>query len=173
MGSVDPARDFCTLIKQKTLPFGDGEFHSFLLYMYIVPLNFSLLLLHLSALVSILSNCVYLFFCLVVVTLMFFPVCQQLTHRIEQLLSNKNTHYYMKSITCIQAFREQSVKVNKHKFHRWAEWWALPLLYSLVWNNLKIFWLCYGDYESTYNESLLFLPTWTEASSRVRMCAWR
>lgn len=42
------------------------------------------------------------------------PVCQQLTHRIEQLLSNKNTQYYMKSITCIQAFREQSVKVNKH-----------------------------------------------------------
>uniref|UniRef100_A0A3P9BQH7 X-ray repair cross-complementing protein 5 n=1 Tax=Maylandia zebra TaxID=106582 RepID=A0A3P9BQH7_9CICH len=40
--------------------------------------------------------------------------CQQLTHRIEQLLSNKNTQYYMKSITCIQAFREQSVKVNKH-----------------------------------------------------------
>uniref|UniRef100_A0A8C6URW5 X-ray repair cross-complementing protein 5 n=1 Tax=Neogobius melanostomus TaxID=47308 RepID=A0A8C6URW5_9GOBI len=37
----------------------------------------------------------------------------QLTHRIEQLLSNKNTHYYMKSITCIQAFREQSVKVNR------------------------------------------------------------
>uniref|UniRef100_A0A3P9BQI9 X-ray repair cross-complementing protein 5 n=1 Tax=Maylandia zebra TaxID=106582 RepID=A0A3P9BQI9_9CICH len=41
-------------------------------------------------------------------------LCQQLTHRIEQLLSNKNTQYYMKSITCIQAFREQSVKVNKH-----------------------------------------------------------
>uniref|UniRef100_A0A3B4B6W2 X-ray repair cross-complementing protein 5 n=1 Tax=Periophthalmus magnuspinnatus TaxID=409849 RepID=A0A3B4B6W2_9GOBI len=62
VGSVDPARDFCTLIKQKTLPFGD--------------------------------------------------VCQQLTHRIEQLLSNKNAHYYMKSITCIQAFREQSVKLG-------------------------------------------------------------
>ncbi|KAJ0070287.1 hypothetical protein NL108_007624 [Boleophthalmus pectinirostris] len=62
VGSVDPARDFCTLIRQKTLPFGD--------------------------------------------------VCQQLTHRIEQLLSNKNAHYYMKSITCIQAFREQSVKLG-------------------------------------------------------------
>uniref|UniRef100_A0A665WWQ1 X-ray repair cross-complementing protein 5 n=1 Tax=Echeneis naucrates TaxID=173247 RepID=A0A665WWQ1_ECHNA len=37
----------------------------------------------------------------------------QLTHRIEQLLSNKNIQYFMKSITCIQAFREQSVKVNK------------------------------------------------------------
>uniref|UniRef100_A0A671Z2D9 X-ray repair cross-complementing protein 5 n=1 Tax=Sparus aurata TaxID=8175 RepID=A0A671Z2D9_SPAAU len=64
VGSVNPARDFRTLIKQKSLPFGD--------------------------------------------------VCQQLTHRIEQLLSNKDTHYYMKSITCIQAFREQSVKVSKH-----------------------------------------------------------
>uniref|UniRef100_A0AAX7TFA7 Ku domain-containing protein n=1 Tax=Astatotilapia calliptera TaxID=8154 RepID=A0AAX7TFA7_ASTCA len=64
VGSVDPARDFRALIKQKILPFGE--------------------------------------------------VCQQLTHRIEQLLSNKNTQYYMKSITCIQAFREQSVKVNKH-----------------------------------------------------------
>uniref|UniRef100_A0A7N6B1M5 X-ray repair cross-complementing protein 5 n=1 Tax=Anabas testudineus TaxID=64144 RepID=A0A7N6B1M5_ANATE len=41
-------------------------------------------------------------------------VTSQLTHRIEQLLGNKNTHYYMKSITCIQAFREQSIKVNKH-----------------------------------------------------------
>lgn len=62
VGSVDPARDFRTLIKKKSLPFGE--------------------------------------------------VCQQLTHRIEQLLSNKNTHYYMKSITCIQAFREQSVKLG-------------------------------------------------------------
>lgn len=53
------------------------------------------------------------FVCLVVVTLMSSQVCQQLTQRIEQLLSNKNIQYYMKSITCIQAFREQSVKVNK------------------------------------------------------------
>ncbi|KAM3861942.1 X-ray repair cross-complementing protein 5-like [Diretmus argenteus] len=62
VGSVDPARDFRCLIKQKSRPFGE--------------------------------------------------VCQQLTHRIEQLLGNKNTHYYMKCITCIQTFREQSVKVG-------------------------------------------------------------
>uniref|UniRef100_A0A4W6FKC1 X-ray repair cross-complementing protein 5 n=1 Tax=Lates calcarifer TaxID=8187 RepID=A0A4W6FKC1_LATCA len=42
-------------------------------------------------------------------------VTSQLTHRIEQLLSNKNTQYYMKSITCIQAFREQSIEVKKKK----------------------------------------------------------
>uniref|UniRef100_A0A4W6FL45 X-ray repair cross-complementing protein 5 n=1 Tax=Lates calcarifer TaxID=8187 RepID=A0A4W6FL45_LATCA len=65
VGSVDPARDFRILIKQKSRPFGE--------------------------------------------------VCQQLTHRIEQLLSNKNTQYYMKSITCIQAFREQSIEVKKKK----------------------------------------------------------
>uniref|UniRef100_A0A8C7YYU1 X-ray repair cross-complementing protein 5 n=1 Tax=Oryzias sinensis TaxID=183150 RepID=A0A8C7YYU1_9TELE len=64
VGSVDPARDFRTLLKQKSLPFGEA--------------------------------------------------CQQLTHRTEQLLSNKNTQYYMKSITCIQAFKEQSVKVDKY-----------------------------------------------------------
>uniref|UniRef100_A0A1A8J444 X-ray repair cross-complementing protein 5 n=2 Tax=Nothobranchius kuhntae TaxID=321403 RepID=A0A1A8J444_NOTKU len=49
-------------------------------------------------------------------TLPFGEVCQQLTHRIEQLLGNKNTHYYMKSITCIQAFREQSVKLGNADF---------------------------------------------------------
>uniref|UniRef100_A0AAQ5YBN0 X-ray repair cross-complementing protein 5 n=1 Tax=Amphiprion ocellaris TaxID=80972 RepID=A0AAQ5YBN0_AMPOC len=77
VGSVDPARDFRTLIKQKSLPFRE--------------------------------------------------VCQQLTHRIEQLLSNKDTLYYMKSITCIQAFREQSVKVNKHPpFGEYMMmWWFL------------------------------------------------
>uniref|UniRef100_A0A7N8WLL5 X-ray repair complementing defective repair in Chinese hamster cells 5 n=1 Tax=Mastacembelus armatus TaxID=205130 RepID=A0A7N8WLL5_9TELE len=63
VGSVDPDGDFCKLIKQKSLPFGE--------------------------------------------------VCQQLTHRIEQLLSNKNTNYYMKSLKCIKVFREQSIKVNK------------------------------------------------------------
>uniref|UniRef100_A0AAY5K4C0 X-ray repair cross-complementing protein 5 n=1 Tax=Esox lucius TaxID=8010 RepID=A0AAY5K4C0_ESOLU len=62
VGSVDPARDFCSLIRQKSLPFGE--------------------------------------------------VCQQLTGRIEQLLGNKNTHYYMKCISCIQSFREQSVKIG-------------------------------------------------------------
>lgn len=60
------------------------------------------------------SALVIVFISFVVVTPLSSPVCQQLTHRIEQLLGNKNTHYYMKSITCIQAFREQSVKVNKH-----------------------------------------------------------
>uniref|UniRef100_A0A3P8XZ54 X-ray repair cross-complementing protein 5 n=1 Tax=Esox lucius TaxID=8010 RepID=A0A3P8XZ54_ESOLU len=39
-------------------------------------------------------------------------MCQQLTGRIEQLLGNKNTHYYMKCISCIQSFREQSVKIG-------------------------------------------------------------
>ncbi|XP_077437100.1 X-ray repair cross-complementing protein 5-like [Vanacampus margaritifer] len=46
-------------------------------------------------------------------TLPFQAACEQLTHRIEQLLGNKNTQYYMKSITCIQAFREQSVKLGR------------------------------------------------------------
>uniref|UniRef100_A0A6Q2XL76 Ku domain-containing protein n=1 Tax=Esox lucius TaxID=8010 RepID=A0A6Q2XL76_ESOLU len=36
----------------------------------------------------------------------------RLTGRIEQLLGNKNTHYYMKCISCIQSFREQSVKIG-------------------------------------------------------------
>uniref|UniRef100_A0A8C4HLN6 X-ray repair cross-complementing protein 5 n=1 Tax=Dicentrarchus labrax TaxID=13489 RepID=A0A8C4HLN6_DICLA len=81
VGSVDPARDFRTLIKLKSLPFGE--------------------------------------------------VCQQLTHRIEQLLSNKNTHYYMKSITCIQAFREQSVKVNKHSL---SSFWEKLMM---TWEFLK------------------------------------
>ncbi|XP_028292034.1 X-ray repair cross-complementing protein 5 [Gouania willdenowi] len=62
VGSVDPARDFRTLIRQKTLTFEE--------------------------------------------------VCKQLTHRIEQLLGNKSTDYYMKSITCVEAFREQSVKLG-------------------------------------------------------------
>lgn len=108
MGSVDPAGDFRTLIKQKSLLFGEGEVQFF------------------CGVINILSGCIInhhdsrsalaivLILCLVAVTLVSFPVCQQLTQRIEQLLSNKNTQYYMKSITCIQAFREQSVKVNKH-----------------------------------------------------------
>ncbi|KAL6484445.1 hypothetical protein MHYP_G00064900 [Metynnis hypsauchen] len=62
VGSVNPAKDFCTLIKHKTIPFDQA--------------------------------------------------CEQLTHRMEQLLGNKSTDYYMKTITCIQAFREQSVKVS-------------------------------------------------------------
>ncbi|XP_037542319.1 X-ray repair cross-complementing protein 5 [Nematolebias whitei] len=87
VGSVDPARDFRTLIKQKSLPFGE--------------------------------------------------VCQQLTHRIEQLLSNKNTHYYMKSITCIQAFREQSVKQgNADLFNSYLQ----SLKRSIPSRGLEVFW---------------------------------
>uniref|UniRef100_UPI0037E95C64 X-ray repair cross-complementing protein 5 n=1 Tax=Semicossyphus pulcher TaxID=241346 RepID=UPI0037E95C64 len=87
VGSVDPARDFRTLIKQKTLPIGEA--------------------------------------------------CQQLTHRIEQLLSNKNTHYYMKSITCIQAFREQSVKLgNADLYNSYLQ----SLKRSIPNRGLEVFW---------------------------------
>ncbi|XP_026232159.1 X-ray repair cross-complementing protein 5 isoform X1 [Anabas testudineus] len=87
VGSVNPARDFHTLIKQKNLPFGD--------------------------------------------------VCQQLTHRIEQLLGNKNTHYYMKSITCIQAFREQSIKLgNADLYNSYLQ----SLKRSIPNRGLEVFW---------------------------------
>nr|XP_043875091.1 X-ray repair cross-complementing protein 5 isoform X1 [Solea senegalensis] len=87
VGSVDPPRDFCTLIKLKRLPFGE--------------------------------------------------VCQQLTHRIEQLLSNKNTQYYMKSITCIQAFREQSVKLgNADLYNSYLQ----SLKRSIPSRGLEVFW---------------------------------
>ncbi|KAK5607056.1 hypothetical protein CRENBAI_008849 [Crenichthys baileyi] len=87
VGSVNPARDFRALIKQKTLPFGE--------------------------------------------------VCQQLTHRIEQLLSNKNMQYYMKSITCIQAFREQSVKQgNADLFNSYLQ----SLKRSIPSRALEVFW---------------------------------
>ncbi|XP_047456822.1 X-ray repair cross-complementing protein 5 [Mugil cephalus] len=87
VGSVDPARDFRLLIKQKILPFGE--------------------------------------------------VCQQLTHRIEQLLGNKSTHYYMKSITCIQAFREQSVKLgNADLYNSYLQ----SLKGSIPNRGLEVFW---------------------------------
>ncbi|XP_038124088.1 X-ray repair cross-complementing protein 5 [Cyprinodon tularosa] len=87
VGSVDPARDFRALIKQKTIPFGE--------------------------------------------------VCQQLTHRIEQLLSNKTMQYYMKSITCIQAFREQSVKQgNADLFNSYLQ----SLKRSIPSRALEVFW---------------------------------
>lgn len=98
---MDPARDFRTLVKRKSLPFGEGKLQFFCVCV-INHHDFC------SSLEIVFS------FYLVVVTLVSFLVCQQLIQRIEQLLSNKNTQYYMKSITCIQAFREQSVKVNKH-----------------------------------------------------------
>uniref|UniRef100_A0A669EL81 X-ray repair cross-complementing protein 5 n=1 Tax=Oreochromis niloticus TaxID=8128 RepID=A0A669EL81_ORENI len=85
VGSVDPARDFRALIKQKILPFGE--------------------------------------------------VCQQLTHRIEQLLSNKNTQYYMKSITCIQAFREQSL-ANAEHYNSYLQ----SLKGSIPNRGLEVFW---------------------------------
>uniref|UniRef100_A0A8C1MB17 X-ray repair cross-complementing protein 5 n=1 Tax=Cyprinus carpio TaxID=7962 RepID=A0A8C1MB17_CYPCA len=62
VGSVNPVRDFCALVRQKTVSFDQA--------------------------------------------------CQQLTHRIEQLLGNRSPEYYMKSIACIQAFRDQSVSVS-------------------------------------------------------------
>ncbi|XP_070771281.1 X-ray repair cross-complementing protein 5 [Enoplosus armatus] len=87
VGSVNPDRDFRTLIKRKSLPFGE--------------------------------------------------VCQQLTHRIEQLLSNKNTHYYMKSITCIQAFREESVKQgNADLYNSYLQ----SLKRSIPNRGLEVFW---------------------------------
>uniref|UniRef100_A0A3Q0QXT3 X-ray repair cross-complementing protein 5 n=1 Tax=Amphilophus citrinellus TaxID=61819 RepID=A0A3Q0QXT3_AMPCI len=65
------------------------------------------------------------------------PVCQQLTHRIEQLLSNKNTQYYMKSITCIQAFREQSVKLgNADHYNSYLQ----SLKRSIPNRGLEVFW---------------------------------
>uniref|UniRef100_A0A8C2K046 X-ray repair cross-complementing protein 5 n=1 Tax=Cyprinus carpio TaxID=7962 RepID=A0A8C2K046_CYPCA len=45
-------------------------------------------------------------------TVSFDQACQQLTHRIEQLLGNRSPEYYMKSVACIQAFRDQSVSVS-------------------------------------------------------------
>lgn len=87
VGSVEPARDFCALIKQNSLPFGE--------------------------------------------------VCQQLTHRIEQLLGNKKTQYYMKSITCIQAFREQSVKLgNADLYNKYLQ----SLKSSVAYRGLETFW---------------------------------
>ncbi|KAK2839696.1 hypothetical protein Q5P01_013436 [Channa striata] len=87
VGSVNPDRDFRTIIKQKSLPFGE--------------------------------------------------VCQQLTNRIEQLLGHKNTHYYMKSITCIQAFREQSVKLgNADLYNSYLQ----SLKKSIPNRGLEVFW---------------------------------
>lgn len=67
VGSVEPARDFRNLIRQKSLPYGE--------------------------------------------------ICQQLIHRIEQLVAQRSTQYYMKSLSCIQAFREQSVKVRNAELY--------------------------------------------------------
>ncbi|KAK9537514.1 hypothetical protein VZT92_005123 [Zoarces viviparus] len=87
VGSVDPAKDFRTLIKKKSLLFGE--------------------------------------------------VCQQLTRRIEQLLGNKDTQYYMKSITCIQAFREQSVKLGDANLYNG---YLQSLKRSVPNRGLEVFW---------------------------------
>ncbi|KAM6985110.1 X-ray repair cross-complementing protein 5-like [Aplochiton taeniatus] len=87
VGSVDPARDFRSLIKRKTLPFGE--------------------------------------------------VCQQLTKRIEQLLTYKNTQYYMKSISCVEAFRELSVKLGNAELYNG---YMQSLKRSLPDRGLQDFW---------------------------------
>lgn len=40
------------------------------------------------------------------------PVTQQLRNHIQQFLGNGGVPYYMKSISCIKVFREESVKVT-------------------------------------------------------------
>ncbi|CAL8240942.1 unnamed protein product [Merluccius merluccius] len=89
VGSVDPARDYRCLIKQKSLPFEE--------------------------------------------------VCQQLTRRIEQLLliGNKNTHCYMKCITCVQAFREESVKLGNADLYNV---YIQTLKRSIPSRGLQVFW---------------------------------
>lgn len=107
---MDPTRDFCFLVKRKSLPFGEGE----VLLLLLVRICF----------VKFYSPARHLLFSIVlaVVTLLSSSVCQQLIQRIEQLLSNRNTEYYMKSITGIQAFREQSVKVSCSFMRPYGPW---------------------------------------------------
>uniref|UniRef100_A0A8C0Y5T2 X-ray repair cross-complementing protein 5 n=1 Tax=Cyprinus carpio carpio TaxID=630221 RepID=A0A8C0Y5T2_CYPCA len=63
--------------------------------------------------------------------------CQQLTHRIEQLLGNRSPEYYMKSIACIQAFRDQSVSSgNAELFNSYMQ----SLKRSVPDRNLQEFW---------------------------------
>ncbi|XP_048095902.1 X-ray repair cross-complementing protein 5 isoform X1 [Alosa alosa] len=70
-------------------------------------------------------------------TLSFGEVCQQLILRIEQLLGNKGTPYYMKAITCILAFREQSVKAaNAELFNSYMQ----SLKRSIPDRGLQEFW---------------------------------
>ncbi|XP_007230493.2 X-ray repair cross-complementing protein 5 [Astyanax mexicanus] len=70
-------------------------------------------------------------------TIPFGQACEQLTHRMEQLLGNRSTDYYMKTITCIQAFREQSVKVsNAELFNGYMQ----SLKRSIPDRNLQDFW---------------------------------
>ncbi|XP_072541137.1 X-ray repair cross-complementing protein 5 [Salminus brasiliensis] len=70
-------------------------------------------------------------------TIPFDQACEQLTHRMEQLLGNRSTDYYMKTITCIQAFREQSVKAsNAELFNSYMQ----SLKRSVPDRNLQDFW---------------------------------
>nr|XP_055071821.1 X-ray repair cross-complementing protein 5 [Misgurnus anguillicaudatus] len=87
VGSVNPARDFHALIRQKSLPFDQA--------------------------------------------------CQELIRRIEQLLGNRSPEYYMKSITCIQAFRTESITSgNAELFNSYMQ----SLKRSLPDRNLQEFW---------------------------------
>uniref|UniRef100_A0A8C3AJW2 X-ray repair cross-complementing protein 5 n=1 Tax=Cyclopterus lumpus TaxID=8103 RepID=A0A8C3AJW2_CYCLU len=56
---------------------------------------------------------------------------------LEQLLSNKNTAYFMKSITCIQAFREQSVKLGDANLYNG---YLQSLKTSIPNRGLEVFW---------------------------------
>uniref|UniRef100_W5U725 X-ray repair cross-complementing protein 5 n=1 Tax=Ictalurus punctatus TaxID=7998 RepID=W5U725_ICTPU len=70
-------------------------------------------------------------------TIPFDQACEQLTHRMEQLLGNRSTDYYMKTITCVQAFREQSIKVsNAELFNSYMQ----SLKNSVPEKNLQAFW---------------------------------
>ncbi|XP_047671352.1 X-ray repair cross-complementing protein 5 isoform X1 [Tachysurus fulvidraco] len=70
-------------------------------------------------------------------TIPFDQACKQLTHRMEQLLGNRSTEYYMKTIACIQAFREQSIKVsNADLFNSYMQ----SLKKSVSDKNLQVFW---------------------------------
>ncbi|TSK92940.1 X-ray repair cross-complementing protein 5 [Bagarius yarrelli] len=70
-------------------------------------------------------------------TIPFEQACEQLTRRMEQLLGNRSTDYYMKTIACIQAFREQSIKVsNAELFNRYMQ----VLKNSVPDKNLHEFW---------------------------------
>ncbi|XP_056286454.1 X-ray repair cross-complementing protein 5 [Pseudoliparis swirei] len=67
----------------------------------------------------------------------FGEVCQQLICRLEQLLSNKNTSYFMKSITCILAFREQSVELGDANLYNG---YLRSLKKSIPNRGLEVFW---------------------------------
>ncbi|XP_062861614.1 X-ray repair cross-complementing protein 5 isoform X2 [Trichomycterus rosablanca] len=67
----------------------------------------------------------------------FEQACEQLTHRMEQLLGNRSTEYYMKTIRCIQVFRERSVKeANAELFNTYIH----SLKRSVPDRNLQEFW---------------------------------